>query len=548
MTTLSVPSVLRGRRLLVTGATGFLGKVWVAHLLEQLPDLELLLLVRAGPRGPRARLEQVFADSPAFWPLHERHGDVLGEFLGARITPLAGDLEAPRLGLDAATRASLGRVDAVVHLAGLTALRPDPVEALGTNVDGALEALELARDLGAAFLHVSTAYVAGRRPGRVGEAIERTAPNGEPWDAARERQEWRAEAEAVRAASHGATVDVELERQARAQRRRLGASAAEHGAFLERVRRRWVEQRLIDWVHARANRWGWPNAYALSKAMAEQLVAARAGDVPVCVVRPSIVESALSFPFPGWKEGHQTSAPLTWAMSEGPLKHLPANARLLLDVIPVDLVARGLTLALAALLDERAPQVVHLGSSDVNPLSVGRAVDLTGLAQRKEPLRWADLLRADAVPSDAARYRWTSLPTLGKLTRAAAEALDAAGSLLPLPQASRQRLASWERKLRRDARRLGELEDVVDTFLPFVLDVDCVFAADALRTLHADLEPSQARDFGVDLAGLDWRRYWLEVHLPGLRRWIYPRLAGERAERLPTRPVALAPPVEAPRG
>ena len=543
----SLRETLRGRRVLVTGATGFLGKVWVAHLLDAVPELgELLLLVRPGKRGgARARLERVFASSPAFWPLHEAHGPELGAFLGARVTPLAGDLEAPQLGLEPDAVAELGRVDAVVHLAGLTTLRPEPREALRTNVDGALAALELARCLGAAFLHVSTAYVAGRRPGRVSESIEATAPNGEAWDAEREHREWGERADAVWATSRTAPIEAELEAEAQAQRRRLGAAQAEHATFLDRVRERWVATRLRDEAHARANHWGWPNAYAASKAMAEQLLAARCAEVPLCVVRPTIVESALAFPFPGWKEGFQTSAPLTFAMSDGPLKHLPANRRLVLDVIPVDLVARGLTLCLAALLRGRAPRVVHLGTSDLNPLSVGRAVDLTGLAQRSAPIGWRDLLRSDAVAGDPQRYRWTSIPALRKLARGAAEALDLAAGALPLPAEGRAAVARWERKVRRSSRRLGELEEVVDTFLPFVLDVDCVFATEALRALDAALASDERADFGVDVTRLDWRRYWLEVHLPGLRRWIYPRLAGTRSEALPERPVTLAAPLEA---
>ncbi|MEZ6187438.1 MAG: SDR family oxidoreductase [Planctomycetota bacterium] len=546
--TLSPPALLRGRRLLITGASGFLGKVWVAQLLSEVPDVErLLLVVRPGARGARARVEQLLSTSPAFWSLHERHGTDLGAFLAPRLQVLEGDLARPGLGLDPQARGELGRVDAVVHLAGLTTLRPDPREAATANVDGALAALELARELGAAFLHVSTAYVAGRRPGRVAERVEADAPGGEAFDAARELAWWRAREQAWLDASHEALVEAELEGEATAQRRRLGASVAEHGAFLGRVRARWIRERLTDEAHARANRWGWPNAYAQSKAMAEQLVWARRGDVPTCVARPSIVESALSFPFPGWKEGYQTSAPLTYAMSDGPLKHLPANQRLILDAIPVDLVARGLTLCLSALLAGRAPAVVHLGSSDVNPLTVGRAVDLTGLAQRDQRLSWRDLWRADAVPSDPRRYRLTSLPALKALARGAAEALDAAGAALPWPAQGKDALGRWERKARRGARRLGELEEVVDTFLPFVLDVDCVFAADGLRALEAALAPSDRARHALGLEALDWRRYWLDVHLPGLRRWIYPKLAGTRPEKLDARPVSLAAPVEVPR-
>ncbi|MEO0326894.1 MAG: SDR family oxidoreductase, partial [Myxococcota bacterium] len=40
---LSVREAVRGKRLLVTGVTGFLGKVWLAHLLQHAPDVAEVL-------------------------------------------------------------------------------------------------------------------------------------------------------------------------------------------------------------------------------------------------------------------------------------------------------------------------------------------------------------------------------------------------------------------------------------------------------------------------------------------------------------------------
>ena len=61
----------------------------------------------------------------------------------------------------------------------------------------------------------------------------------------------------------------------------------------------------------RAQRWGWPNTYTYSKALAERLVHAARDDLgPVTTVRPAVVESSLKYPFPGWNQGINTSAPL----------------------------------------------------------------------------------------------------------------------------------------------------------------------------------------------------------------------------------------------
>lgn len=53
----------------------------------------------------------------------------------------------------------------------------------------------------------------------------------------------------------------------------------------------------------RAKLFGWQDTYVFSKAMGEMLLDSLRGDIPVVVLRPSVVESTLAEPFPGWMEG-----------------------------------------------------------------------------------------------------------------------------------------------------------------------------------------------------------------------------------------------------
>lgn len=43
-----------------------------------------------------------------------------------------------------------------------------------------------------------------------------------------------------------------------------------------------------------------PNTYAYTKAFAEQLLIQEHGQIPVAIVRPTIVTAAMKEPFPGW--------------------------------------------------------------------------------------------------------------------------------------------------------------------------------------------------------------------------------------------------------
>ena len=43
-----------------------------------------------------------------------------------------------------------------------------------------------------------------------------------------------------------------------------------------------------------------PNTYAYTKAFAEQLLRQEHGQIPVAIVRPTIVTAAMKEPLPGW--------------------------------------------------------------------------------------------------------------------------------------------------------------------------------------------------------------------------------------------------------
>ena len=78
---MTVRDTLAGKRLLVTGVTGFLGKVFVAFLLDRLPDLGRITVLSRGRRGqtPSERIRRIAERSPAWRPLRERYGHALGD-------------------------------------------------------------------------------------------------------------------------------------------------------------------------------------------------------------------------------------------------------------------------------------------------------------------------------------------------------------------------------------------------------------------------------------------------------------------------------------
>src|SRR5437879_13753741 len=88
----------------------------------------------------------------------------------------------------------------------------------------------------------------------------------------------------------------------------------------ERLRDRWVKDRSIERGRVHANAMGFSDIYSFTKAMAEHAVVELHGDIPLSIVRPSIIESALDEPSPGWLEGFRMAEPLILAFGRGVLR------------------------------------------------------------------------------------------------------------------------------------------------------------------------------------------------------------------------------------
>ena len=108
-----------------------------------------------------------------------------------------------------------------------------------------------------------------------------------------------------------------------------------------------MKDQLVDAGRARAASLGWPDAYAMTKALGEKALGENRGDIPVSIVRPAIIESAWAEPVPGWIRGFRMAEPVIISYARGLLKEFPGVPEGTVDVIPVDLVV-GAICAVAA--------------------------------------------------------------------------------------------------------------------------------------------------------------------------------------------------------
>jgi alcohol-forming fatty acyl-CoA reductase len=155
---------LSGKRILITGATGFVGEALLERLLFDLPDTKIILVVR--PRGITTAAQRVehMLNGSTFGRLRERYGDdAVNALVGSQVTVLEGDLDhVPDLPAD---------LDVVIHCAGEVSFDPPIDEGFTTNLLGTLNLLAAIDASGSHphYVHVSTAYVAGRQQGHIRE-------------------------------------------------------------------------------------------------------------------------------------------------------------------------------------------------------------------------------------------------------------------------------------------------------------------------------------------------------------------------------------------
>ncbi|RME25904.1 MAG: hypothetical protein D6798_07830, partial [Deltaproteobacteria bacterium] len=491
---LDVRARLSGARLLVMGGTGFLGKVLVSLLLDRFPDIgHIYLVVR--PRkdgdgrvrlGSEERFRREILTSPVFDPLRRRYpGAAFDAFMADKLTPVPGDVSEPFGGLPAEVRDRLrGTLSAFVNVAGVVSFTPPLDYALNANAFGMQNLVALVRDLsgpangddGLPFLHTSTCYVAGSRTGAVEEIdpLEFPFPKADVldrahWDPDREIAECVDLVDNVRHRVRDAFRQSHFHDQARRNLQERGEPC--RGRALEeelaRVKRQYTDKQLTEQGMERARYWGWPNTYTYTKSLGEQIL--RRSGLPHTICRPAIIESALEFPEPGWNEGINTSAPMIYLALKSPVAYAAGKDNVV-DLIPVDLVATGMVLALAELLDGSHKVVYQLGSSDSNPLEILRIFELVGLYKRRyykheaggNPLLNAIQARLAPVGLPEDRYRRWGPAFRARQVKAARDLVAGLrqGPLKPLA-------GTATRQLDRLARGLEVQAFIADQFVPF---------------------------------------------------------------------------------
>ena len=505
-----IADALKGKTILVTGTTGFLGKSIVEKCLRSIPEVgRINLAIRSSARRPAAdRLEREVLSSPAFKRLKEQLGeDGFARLAKEKLGVIELDLGVDGVGLSDEGRKQLAACEVVIHSAAAVEFDNPADLSAQTNLLGAARLVEELRRSNARphLVHVSTAYVGGMLRGLVREEL--------PLDPG---LNWRHEAEVmsnlrpgVEEESRRPEVLDRLRREARSKMGTAGTPATARQA--ERLREKWVQDRLIERGRAHARAMGFSDIYSFTKAMAEHAVVELHGDIPLSIARPAIVESAVKEPFPGWLEGFRMAEPIILAFGRGVLSDFSGLPDGMLDIIPLDYVVNAVLAVAANPPPPSEYRVYQLASGWRNPLRFRRIYDECGVYFSKHPLR-------DRYGQAIGTPNWTfptrgELATRGKLALRAVEAAQWLVERLPVGSAASKLSDDLVEERNRLERGLNLLE-----LYGVYTEVDCIFDTRHTHELWTRTPEAERAVFPFDPALYDWSDYFQDVHLPTVVR------------------------------
>jgi len=543
MANLSPTEIYRDRRIFLIGSTGFLGKVTLSMLLHRFPNIgKVYVTVRArSQEESEHRFWTSVITAPPFDPLRERYGSALEGFVRDKVIVVGGDIGDTNLGYSEEEAQQIAdNIDVVLNSAGNVTFNPTLESALRTNVVGTQNVIAFAmRMRRPALVHVSTCFVAGNRSGPVWESDpvlgyfpRKNELKGVEFSVEQEIADCAKLAARARDEARDAMMVARFRELARVRLHEEGRDVDDPDAMglaVARERKVWIRTRLTDLGVERSAFWGWPNIYTYTKSLGEQLVAAETGMVR-SIVRPSIVESAMDYPFPGWNEGFTTTAPIIFLVLKGQTQ-IPANDKLILDITPVDQVA-SVMLAVAAEACVTEPKLVYQAATgDSNPNNMDRIISLVGLYKRKhfkEKETGNKLInqiaaRMEPRPVSTSSFEKFSVPMFNSAAKKAASMLDRAR-----PRWGGGRVVEVIDRIKEGVDRVEEITnettEAFEMFRPFTIENAYIFRSDNVRNLFERIRSDERGLLSWHPEKFDWYDYWMNTHLPGLKKWVFPTL------------------------
>uniref|UniRef100_A0A2N9IRP4 Fatty acyl-CoA reductase n=1 Tax=Fagus sylvatica TaxID=28930 RepID=A0A2N9IRP4_FAGSY len=431
-------------------------------MLRTVPDVgKIFLLIKANDKEAAIdRLKNEILASELFKCLEQTHGESFKAFMMRKLVPITGNVCESNLGMDPYTANEIANeVDVIINSAANTTFDERYDVALNTNTRGPSRLLGFAKKCKklSLFLHVSTAYVNGERQGVIME---------KPFHMGQTIAGESSTSKTLPILSIP-VLDI-IDEIKLASDLKLSVHENE------------VAQKMKELGLQRAKMFGWQNTYVFTKAMGEMLVNSVRGDIPVVIIRPTVIESTHKEPFPGWIQGNRMLDPWIISYGKGRLPGFLGDPKAIVDVVPLDMVVNASIAAIAKHGIAAKPElnVYHEENIDITGMKFFSSMDNFSSYISDEITQRSGVM--DAPISDS-KLR-------GKL----------------------------EMKCKKKVEHVVHMAKLYEPYMFY----RGWFDNRNTQKLMEDMSFEEMKDFGFNVGSINWENYILNVHIPGLRRHI----------------------------
>ena len=445
------------KTVLLTGCTGFLGKVLLEKLLWSCPGIRKIFILIRPKKGMEAseRFHKEIIQSPCFDRLRSKYPN-FSQFVLEKLEVLPGDIQKESLGLSPAhTEVLLANVDVVINSAANVDFNQRLDLAIQNNVLGTMRMLDLCQRAAHiyTFVHISTAYVNSDKEGWIQEKFYPQARD----------------------------PDLIIE-------------------DIRRVSVDEIEKRTPGFLGK------FPNTYTFTKNLAEQLLLKRRGSVPLVVVRPTIIGGAWKEPYPGWVDSISAAGAFYLTAGLGVLKVALGNLHNIGDQIPCDMVTNTCIIAAAQHARTQEVQLFHSGSSSRNPLTWAMTV---------EPI-YNYFLRNISIRSiSKVNFKMYTSETMYKIMRFVKRTIPA--NLFQLYAHATRNQANI--KLATRFKKVLERETMIAYAFYHFTKHEWIFDSQNVVEMKKKMTREDRKEFFIDIAKLNWKS-WCVNFMYGLRKWV----------------------------
>ncbi|XP_054002362.1 fatty acyl-CoA reductase wat-like [Hylaeus anthracinus] len=449
-----------GTNVLVTGGTGFLGKLLVEKLLRSCPDIAVLYTIVRPKKGKSSeeRFKENFAEN-----VYDKLKSEQPNFLD-KVVMLEGDAAQEDFGLSKESKEILMNTNIIFHAAATVRFDEKFRMAMNINVKSTKYMLQFAKQLSnlKAFVHISTAF-----SHCISKSIDEVY------------------------------YDVPID----------GDKLLKLLDILNDDILQQITPILLD---------KWPNTYVFSKAIGENMVLKYSNDLPVCIVRPSIVISTDKEPLHGWTNNLYGATGVVMAAGVGLMRTLHCKPEKIADVIPADYVVANI---ISSAWDVANRRSLAKSNQDSTMPDEERTPIYNSVSSCQKPLSWGDFMylnEACCKEQSTTKAIWHYMLVLNRCVYAH-HIYSFVLHIIPAVIVDTFARATGRKPMCMDTyRKIHKFSKVISYFS----SQEWYFRNDNVMKLWQKLNSVDRKIFNFNVTNLDWEEYCYR-HIRGIRIYMF---------------------------